>query len=143
SRKVLRLAGHGARNPVFCIPAASDDPYYLRHLAARLDGRPFYAVSLPPPALSESWTVEGIARDVLNEIHSVYPQGSYILAGHCFGGVVAFEAARQVHSANQHMPLLLLLDAPTPGYPKALPRWRRYPPAAWNLLRRDGPAALA
>jgi oxalate---CoA ligase len=143
SRAVVHLAGQGSQDPVFCIPATSDDPYYLRHLAVRMDRRPFFAV-VPPrrPADLAEFTVEQIARQAVADIRAARAQGPYILAGHCFGGVVAFEAVRQMRSANDDVPLLMLLDAPTPGYPKVLPRWQRYPEAAWRLMQREGARAL-
>ena len=140
---VVHLAGQGSQDPVFCIPATSDNPYYLRHLAVRMDGRPFFAVAAPRrPAGPVRLTVEQIAREAVADIRAARPQGPYIVAGHCFGGVVAFEAVRQMRSANDDVPLLILLDTPTPGYPKVLPRWQRYPEAAWRLMRRDGAQAL-
>lgn len=139
SSAVIYLGGAGSAAPVFCFPATSN-PYYLRHLAARMGRRPFFAV-LPPRDPTER-TVEELAREAVAAIRAARPQGSCILAGHCFGGVVAFEATRQMRAAGGDVPLLMLLDTPTPGYPKILPRWRRYPKAAWSLLRRAGTRAL-
>jgi acyl-CoA synthetase (AMP-forming)/AMP-acid ligase II/thioesterase domain-containing protein/acyl carrier protein len=143
SRAVIHLGGEGPEDPVFCIPATLGSPYYLRHLAARMDRRPFFAV-VPPRRSGDpaELTVEELAREVIAGIRAVHPQGPCILAGHCFGGVVAFEAVRQMRPANGDVPLLVLLDTPTPGYPKVLPRWQRYPEAAWRLARREGARAL-
>jgi acyl-CoA synthetase (AMP-forming)/AMP-acid ligase II/thioesterase domain-containing protein/acyl carrier protein len=139
-RAAVHVAGQGPRVPLFCIPALSDDPYYLRHLAARMDRRrPFFVLFTP----LEPGGVEEIARAALADIRAARPQGPYVLAGHCFGGVVAFEAARQMRAAGEEVKLLLLLDTPAPGYPKALLRWKRYAPAAWALWRGAGTRALA
>jgi oxalate---CoA ligase len=143
SRSVVHLAGLGPQTPVFCIPATSHDPYYLRHLAVRMDRRPFYTVLAPRRSAEMAGsTVEQIASEAVSDIRAVRPQGPYILTGHCFGGVIAFEIARQLRAADEDVPLLLLLDAPAPGYPKALPRLQRYPGAAWRLLMGEGTRAL-
>lgn len=140
----VHLAGQGPRTPVFCIPAVASDPYYLRHLAVRVDReRPFYVLSRSfDPESASPATIEEIASEAVQDIRAAQPAGPYILAGHCFGGVVAFEAARRLRAEGEPVRLLLMFDSPTPGYPKILPRWRRYPPAAWNLLRSAGPAEL-
>jgi thioesterase domain-containing protein/acyl carrier protein len=144
-RAAVHVAGRGTRIPVFCIPAHSGDPYYLRHLAVRLDpARPFFLVVMPlRPGEVQTLNVEGIARGAVADIRAARPEGPYILAGHCFGGLVAFEGARQMRAAGDEVRLLMLFDTPTPGYPKALPRAKRYAPAAWGLLRSQGARALA
>ena len=137
----IHLSGEGPRTPVFCVPATNGDPYYLRHLAARLDrGRPFFALASFGSGSPAS--VEEIARSAVADIRAAYPSGPYILAGHCFGGVIAFEAARRLRAEGHAVRLVLLLDSPTPGYPKVLRRWKRYAPAAWDLLRSAGPRKL-
>jgi acyl-CoA synthetase (AMP-forming)/AMP-acid ligase II/thioesterase domain-containing protein len=140
----VHVAGHGPGIPVFSIPALGTDPYYLRHLATSMDGqRPFYVLVKPLDRAESMPTVEGIARAMVGDIRSARPHGPYVLAGHCSGGLVAYEAALQMHAAGDEVRLLILLDTPTPGYPKAIPRWKRYAPAAWNLLRAASPLALA
>ena len=41
------------------------------------------------------YSLEDAARLAVDAIRRVRPQGPYIVAGHCYWGVVAFEAARQ------------------------------------------------
>ncbi len=47
------------------------------------------------------------------------------MGGYSFGGVVAFEMARQVQQAGQSVERLFLVDAYAPGAPvtRALSRW--------------------
>lgn len=137
----LHLSGEGPRTPVFCIPAACGDALYLRHLGARLPQRPFFALANCVTS-DPSATIEEMARAAVADMRATQPEGPYILAGHCLGGVIAFEAARRLREEGQTVHLVLLLDSPTPGYPKALRRWKRYAPAAWELARSGGPHTL-
>ena len=41
-------------------------------------------------------SVEGLAERYLDKIRAIQPNGPYQLGGECFGGVVAFEVARQL-----------------------------------------------
>ena len=60
------------------------------------------------------------------------PHGPYVLGGYCLGGIVAVETARQLVSMGEEVLLVVLFDAPTPGYPRALRRVAPY----WRGLRR-------
>jgi thioesterase domain-containing protein len=42
-------------------------------------------------------------------------EGPFVLAGYCFGGIVAFETARRL--ASHHQVRVVLFDAPLPGHP--------------------------
>ena len=43
------------------------------------------------------------------------PCGPYLLSGHCYGGIVAFEMACQLPELGDTVDLLALFDTPTPG----------------------------
>jgi len=125
---VFALQPRGGRIPFFCIPAASEDPFYFRHLARHLGKeQPFYLLRDPRVADERGMdTVECTAERFAQEMRRVQPQGPYALGGHCYGGIVAFELARQMSAAGDHIALLALFDTPTPGYPKVMRQWRRY-----------------
>ena len=55
--------------------------------------------------------VEHMARYYLRAIRRVQPQGPYFLAGYSFGGLVAFEMARELSATGQEVAKLLLLDS--------------------------------
>ena len=46
-------------------------------------------------------TVENIAAHYLDEILTVQRNGPYRLGGNCFGGLVAFEMAKQLQERGQ------------------------------------------
>jgi acyl-CoA synthetase (AMP-forming)/AMP-acid ligase II/thioesterase domain-containing protein len=122
------LQPRGARVPFFCIPGASEDPYYFRYLARRLGSeQPLYVLRDPRAAGQRSLeSVEQTAARFIQAIRRVQPHGPYALGGHCYGGIVAFEVARQMSAAGERVELLTFFDTPTPGYPKVIRRWRRY-----------------
>ncbi|HIA01081.1 MAG TPA: non-ribosomal peptide synthetase, partial [Myxococcales bacterium] len=59
--------------------------------------------------------VESMARRYVLAVRQVQKQGPYRLAGYSFGGLVAFEMARQLQAVGEQSSLLLL-DAPSPVY---------------------------
>ncbi len=125
---LFALQPRGLRPPFFCIPGAAEDPYYLRRLAARLGvEQPFYILRGARPGDERAaHTVEEAAARFAGEVIGAHPEGPYLVGGHCYGGIVAFELARQLAQDGRQPALLVLFDTPTPGYPKVLRNWRRY-----------------
>jgi len=96
----------GSRAPFFCVhgdPTAlgphlhPETPYYWLH-HAQGGGNVSYA------------TVESLAGDHLAEIRSIQPNGPYRLAGYSFGGLIAFEMARQLESVGESVSFLGLIE---------------------------------
>ena len=54
-----------------------------------------------------------MARYYTDNIKDAQPRGPYLLSGYSFGGVVAFEMARQLQAAGEKVALLALLDSYT------------------------------
>jgi thioesterase domain-containing protein len=57
------------------------------------------------------WSVRAVARRNIAAMRSMQPRGPYHLAGHSFGGLVAFEMAHQLHRAGQEVGQLIILDS--------------------------------
>jgi thioesterase domain-containing protein len=53
-----------------------------------------------------------MAAELLPLVRRVRPHGPYLLGGHCNGGAVAFELARQLQAAGEAVDLLVLVDVP-------------------------------
>jgi oxalate---CoA ligase len=142
---LIALQPNGSRRPLFLMPDASSEPYYFRSLAKHLGNRqPVLALRYASERAAGSRTVESVAANCSAVIRSVQSTGPYLLAGHCFGGIVAFEIARQLIALGEQVELLALLDATTPGYPKAPEHWRRYARALRSVLTRGaGPKVTA
>jgi thioesterase domain-containing protein len=118
----------GSRIPVFCIPGADENPYYFRDLAKHLgQDQPFYVLrDLRPEVERGVYSIEEHAAYYCSAVRSVRQHGPYILGGHCYGGILAFETARQLVSMGEEISLLALFEVPTPGYPKIVRHWRSY-----------------
>ncbi len=54
--------------------------------------------------------IEEMAADYLSNVRRVQPNGPYHFAGFSFGGMVAFEMARQLQAQGERVALLLLID---------------------------------
>lgn len=117
---VLLNAGEG-RLPFFCVPGAGSDAFALLDLSRHLGPeQTFYSFRYPAidgtrPVYS---TVEEMAGRFLRDVRAIQPASPYRLGGTSFGGVVAFEMARQLTAGGERVALLALLDTHGPGYPR-------------------------
>jgi thioesterase domain-containing protein len=132
---ILWLRRQGSRIPFFCFPANSLHPYYLRYLAKHLgDEQPFYVLRHADPVRDgRLLPVEEVARLAIAAIRRARPQGPYLLGGHCYGGVIAFEAALQLIAQGERVEHLVLFDVPAPGSQKIRKQWKRYVAHARDL----------
>jgi amino acid adenylation domain-containing protein len=134
---VVALQPHGSRIPFFCFPGADDNPGYFLPLARSLGNQqPFYVVRDPRP-LSErgAYTVEQAAERLVEAIRQVRKTGPYVVGGHCYGGLVAFEAARRLAALGETVSKVAMIEVPAPGYPKVLRNWRNYLRLTMPILR--------
>ncbi len=133
---LVALQPTGSRIPFFCIPGADENPYYFRDLARRVgEDQPFYVLRDPRPLEERGvYTLEEHAATFTAAMRSVRPHGPYVLGGHCYGGILAFEAARQLVAVGEEISLLALFEVPTPGYPKVVRHWRKYFQQSKRLL---------
>ncbi|MEO6742763.1 MAG: AMP-binding protein, partial [Chthoniobacteraceae bacterium] len=61
-------------------------------------------------------TVTEMAADYLREIRQLQPNGPYLLAGECVGGICAYEMACQLEKAGEIVALVMLLDTVVPAH---------------------------
>lgn len=138
-RPLVALQRHGSRTPFYCVPGADENPYYFRELAQELgEEQPFYIVRDPRPMEDRPvYTVEEEAARFVEQIRTVQAEGPYLLGGHCFGGIVAYEMARQLVAQGHQVGRLVLFETPAPGHPKVLRNWKRYGRQAMAVLRGE------
>jgi thioesterase domain-containing protein len=159
---VRLVAGDPARVPLVCVAGGGAHALFLRPLATRLADRTVYGVHARGIESREAFdrTVEDRAGGHLADLRAVHPTGPYVLAGHSFGGLVAYEMARLLRAEGVDVPLLVLLDTDLPDpsggrlddvvprfhelYPGdgLGPRTRRGVRLAYVSLRRRSAAAL-
>ena len=108
----------GGHAPFFCVhPSGGNVLCYLELSRALGDDYPFYGLQDPPDfegARRHSDDIEEMAARYVELLREVQGSGPYLLGGYSFGGVVAFEMARQLRGAGQEVGLLALLDTAAP-----------------------------
>jgi amino acid adenylation domain-containing protein len=114
---LVAIRSSGTRIPFFCVHPAGGTIFTYPNLASQLDvEQPFYAFEqLPHQQEPEVISIEETAANYLQEIFRVQPEGPYLLGGWCYGGIVAFEMAQQLHRQGQTVGLLAVLDAILPA----------------------------
>jgi thioesterase domain-containing protein len=129
-----RRPGAGDRPPFFCVHPIGGSVLAYRELASRMGPeQPFYGIQAGiqatgltgpagEPATADLPALPAMAAayaDVVEAaVESTASRGPYLLGGWSFGGVVAFEMARQLRDRGRRVGLVALLDsrapAPTP-----------------------------
>lgn len=115
----------GGRQPLFMIPADGEEGARFRGLARQLTGKWSLALVRPKGSRHERSVdaIEDAAAQSVAAIRATHQEGPYVLGGFCYGGVVAFEAARILERQGETA-LLVFFDTPTPGYPNLSTDWR-------------------
>jgi amino acid adenylation domain-containing protein len=113
---LVAINSNGSKIPFFCIHGAGGGINNYFKLSKRLgEDYPFYALEhTPNQEEPEIVSVEETATRYLKEIRKVQPNGPYLLGGHCYGGVLAFEIAQQLQRLGQTVGLLVVIDAIIP-----------------------------
>jgi amino acid adenylation domain-containing protein len=107
--------GATGREPLFCLLGVQ----LYQDLARVLDDdRPVIGMHLPfryLPVVDRRPTVPEMAAGYLKLIRQRQPHGPYHLAGLCFGGIVAYEAARQLEAQGEEIALVAVFDGMLPS----------------------------
>jgi thioesterase domain-containing protein/acyl carrier protein len=134
-KSLVALRRTGSRPPLFFAAAAGQTALHFLPVARRLSAeQPVYALQmrLDDGRQVRAWSVRQIARANVRAMRREVPHGPYLLAGHSFGGTVAFEMAQQLRAAGEQVALLVPLDSFAP-HPNAMPPIQRKNPL--HLLR--------
>jgi amino acid adenylation domain-containing protein len=110
---VVPVKATGTRPPLFHLGGASVLRDLARHLPA---DQPLYAVLEQDLGADHFMTsVEDIVPHCLEGIRAVHPSGPYLIAGLCFGGVVALEISRTLRVEGDDVALTVMIDSFAPG----------------------------
>ncbi len=110
--------GDPAVPPLFFVHDLYGTAWVLQPLAPLLGAdQPLWGFESPLLAGPESpfSSLEAMAARYVSDLRGVQPEGPYHLAGYSFGGVLAFEMARQLVAAGQPVRFLGVVDV-GPGY---------------------------
>jgi thioesterase domain-containing protein/acyl carrier protein len=130
----------GARTPLFCVHAVGGDVIFYEQLARALGtDQPFYAFQSPLVLRRDirKISIEDMASIYVNEMRSFFPSGPYLIGGASFGGLVAFEMAKQLHALGVEPSLLVLFDASVPGHEEIVKATDQVS-SFWRGLRNEG-----
>ena len=125
---VVNLQPLGTRTPIFFFPGRGGHPVTFFPLAQHLGlDQPSYGLTLPgfDPSEKPCGSVEDMAGELIKTLRKVQSEGPYQLAGYSFGGMVAYEAARQLTASGQKVGLVAIYDISVPGGVIPRPRWQR------------------
>jgi len=103
----------GSKRPLFCVHPGAGTVLGFADLARHLGpDQPFYGLQARGiDGKQKPYSrVERIAEHYIKEIRTIQPDGPYLLAGRCFGGMVAFEMAQQLQAQGEHVALLAIID---------------------------------
>jgi amino acid adenylation domain-containing protein len=112
---LVAIRAEGTRPPLFCVhPSGGGVICYLPLTAALGPDQPVYGLESrlrDRPFAS----LEEMAAHYVAAIREVRPQGPYCLLGWSYGGLVAFEMARQLRQSAEEVPVLAIIDTLAPG----------------------------
>jgi amino acid adenylation domain-containing protein len=114
---LVSLRGDGDKPPLFLMHPIGGTVFCYLALARQANwNRPILAVQAPSVARTDEAmiSVEEMAERYVEVIRQRQPEGPYYLGGWCFGGVIAFEVARQLERGGQAVALVALLDSRAP-----------------------------
>jgi acyl-CoA synthetase (AMP-forming)/AMP-acid ligase II/thioesterase domain-containing protein len=114
--KIFPVRTDGTSMHLFCVPDNGVEGLYFFRLAKHLSGKIDCSIVRPANTLHSAslFTFEYAGKKVAEAIRRARPEGPYFIAGYCFGGIVAFEAARQLSTEGQDV-RAILFDVPMPA----------------------------
>ncbi|QLE43120.1 amino acid adenylation domain-containing protein [Nostoc sp. C052] len=141
---LVEIQPNGSQPPFYCIHGLGGEVLCFRELALHLGSeQPFYG--LQPQGLDGKQPfhtrVEDMATHYIQEIKTLQPNGPYFLGGYSFGGVVAFEMARQLQEQGEQVGILVLFDSCRLGYSWRAPFLKRVFLHLTNIVKQ-GPIYL-
>jgi len=115
----LQPAGSGA--PLFLVHPIGGNVFCYLNLVRHMGRRhPVHALQSGSNGEEEGREdLETMAARYVRELRKIQPSGPYRLGGWSYGGVVAFEMARQLEAAGLGVALLALIDSELPPAPRS------------------------
>jgi acyl carrier protein len=112
--RLVEIQAGGTKRPFFYLHGDfNGGGLYCLSLSRHLGGdQPFYAIQphgLDGQSMPE--TIEAMAEDHIKTLRGFQPEGPYWLGGHCNGGLIAYEMARQLEAQGAKVELLALVCA--------------------------------
>ncbi|CAL9553974.1 amino acid adenylation domain-containing protein [Streptomyces sp. enrichment culture] len=114
---VIRAGNPQARPPLVLVHPIGGDVFFYRELAGCLpEEQAVYAIRSPLlDGAADLDTIEEMAASYLDRLEEFGLKPPCRLGGSSFGGLVAYEMARQLDARYAHRPEVVLIDSPAPG----------------------------
>src|SRR5262249_25829434 len=110
---LIALETGGPRPPFFFVHPITGLTSPYPPIAREFRGeRPVYALAAAglDGECAPRATIEEMAGDYIAEIRTVWPDGPYLLVGWSFGGVIAYQMARELEQRGVAVARLVILD---------------------------------
>lgn len=116
-KNLVLIQTKGEKYPFYCVPPSLSHGEILHDIANQLsEDQPL--IGLISSGLAENSephsSISAMAKDYLTEIQTLQSQGPYLLGGICFGGLVAYEIAQQLHAQGHEVAFLGIMDSSFP-----------------------------
>lgn len=127
---IIEIRRGGAKTPIYFPPGVDGkveiDPAFKEALPADV---PLYELRNPVDRHRLAESIQSMASALCADLMAFQPQGPFALAGYSFGGLLAYEMARQLKAAGREVRLLVIFDtgpdlSSRGGVPAATRVWR-------------------
>ena len=122
---IVSIKEEGSQPPMFFLHTPSGHVLSYYKLAAGLPADyPVYGLQIDGLGSNGKpyYSLKDMARYYAGEIRKFKPYGPYYLGGYCFGGLVAYEVARELKSQGQEVDMVFLIGSrfPLNNFPKII-----------------------
>lgn len=136
----LRKSNTDPKGTLFCIPGAGGNVLYMQSLVQQISSH-WDIYGCQPPGLDgqtpvmrkvedlASYYVDAISEQVLKDMPLNRVKTPFVLLGHSFGGLVAFELAEKLRQKGVDVQELIILDTPAPHFVE--PTGLNWPSSKW------------
>ena len=110
-QSLVAIQPSGTAIPIFMVPGVGGNVLIFARLAKLLGpDQPFFGLQARGLDGKEApfTSVTEMARHYLSEIRTLRPQGPYVLAGICTGGLIAYEMAQQLLEQGEAVTLVVM-----------------------------------
>jgi len=125
---LVPIKPNGTKTPLFMIHGAGLNILNFKNVIGHFDeDQPVYGIQGIGPNGYDNWfeSIEEMAACYIESIVKINPKGPYALAGFSFGGVVAFEMARQLKEQGKTVSIVALLDSYVDSSYYCAPYWQK------------------
>jgi len=110
-QSLVAIQAEGASTPLFMVPGVGGNVLVFAKLAKLLGAdQPIYGLQARGLDGKETpfTSVPDMATHYVQAMKQVHPQGPFLIAGVCTGGLIAYEMARQLRAENKEVTIFML-----------------------------------